>query len=134
MGKIYSKVSDRKVSKHVYTWETYMEVEVPTDHEGRRCHIHHLDGNHQNNDILNLVCMTPSEHLKHHKKNVSLSEEHKKKISETSKGTKRSEDHKKNMGESRKGEKNPFFGKHLSEEHKKKISETLKNKNRGDYV
>ena len=30
--------------------------------------IHHKDGNKQNNDISNLIIMTPSEHMSHHRK------------------------------------------------------------------
>lgn len=48
-------------------------------------------------------------------KGISLSKEHKQKISNSSKGK-------------RTGENNPMYGKHLSEEHKKKISESEKGK------
>lgn len=30
-------------------------------------HIHHVDGNHENNDISNLICVSPEDHYKLHK-------------------------------------------------------------------
>ena len=45
------------------------------------------------------------------------------------KGKKMSEEYKKKISESKKGEKNPNYGKHFSEEHKKKLSEANKGKN-----
>ena len=59
-------------------------------------------------------------------KGKKLTQEHKRKISETRKGNKLSEETKRKMSESRKGDKNIFYGKKLSEEHKRKISETRK--------
>lgn len=35
--------------------------DIPSGH-----HIHHIDGNCQNNDISNLECLTPKEHMAHH--------------------------------------------------------------------
>ena len=66
-------------------------------------------------------------------------EETKKKISESNKGKpsamlgkKHSEESKKKMGESRSGKKNPFFGKHHTEETRKKISTANKGKQRSE--
>ena len=77
-------------------------------------------------------------------KGKHLSEEHKKKLSESHKGKNNpfygkhlSEEHKKKIGESNKGKlagkNHPFYGKHLSEEHKKKMSKSLKGKNNPMY-
>lgn len=58
-------------------------------------------------------------------KNKQLSDETKKKLSETQKGRIHSEETKKKMSETRKGENNPLFGRTHSEETKKKISDSL---------
>ncbi|WMU08104.1 putative intron-associated endonuclease 1 [Clostridium phage vB_CtyS-FA67] len=55
-----------------------------------------------------------------------VSDETKKKLSESRKGRQFSEETKKKLSESKKGEKNPNYGKHLSEETKKKISGSKK--------
>jgi hypothetical protein len=38
----------------------------PIDSHGRKYHIHHIDGNHNNNDILNLKAVSAEEHFKIH--------------------------------------------------------------------
>jgi hypothetical protein len=38
-------------------WETSNNTTIPKGY-----HIHHIDGNHNNNDINNLVCVSPEEH------------------------------------------------------------------------
>jgi len=40
---------------------------IPFDEKGRRCEIHHIDGNKFNNSLTNLKCVTIEEHLKIHK-------------------------------------------------------------------
>lgn len=40
--------------------------EIPKDAEGRSYEIHHIDGNHQNNDISNLKCVSIREHYDIH--------------------------------------------------------------------
>ena len=64
--RVYSKISSRYCMNHIAIWEEFMEVEVPFDDQGRRCIIHHLDGNHENNEITNLACVTISEHVRWH--------------------------------------------------------------------
>lgn len=39
---------------------------IPVDEDGRSYHIHHIDGNHQNNDITNLMCVSLQEHYDIH--------------------------------------------------------------------
>jgi hypothetical protein len=39
---------------------------IPKDENGRSYEIHHKDGNHQNNDIDNLMLVTINEHYKIH--------------------------------------------------------------------
>jgi len=68
-------------------------------------------------------------------KGKHLSEEHRKKLSESHKGkigwnrglTKETDERIRRIGEGHKGEKNVLFGKHLSEETKRKISKSKKN-------
>gem|GEM_PF-5083375 len=42
-------------------WETYYKRGVPEGY-----HIHHHDGNHDNNDPANLICVSLDEHIKIH--------------------------------------------------------------------
>ena len=56
------KTSYRKI------WEkTYGSI--PKDIDGRSYEIHHIDGNHKNNSIENLKCLTIKEHYDEHYKN-----------------------------------------------------------------
>ena len=56
------KTSYRKI------WEkTYGSI--PKDINGRSYEIHHIDGNHKNNSIENLKCLTIKEHYDEHYKN-----------------------------------------------------------------
>jgi hypothetical protein len=48
---------------YVRIWEKYNGKKLPENME-----IHHIDGNHQNNDPNNLVALTIEEHLEIHKK------------------------------------------------------------------
>jgi hypothetical protein len=41
--------------------------EIPKDETGRSYEIHHIDGNHSNNDPTNLTCITIQEHFDIHK-------------------------------------------------------------------
>lgn len=58
----------------------------------------------------------------------SLSEEHKRKLSESHKGKKLSQETKNKMSISKKGNNNSFYGKHHTKESKQKISEANKGK------
>ena len=91
--------------------------------------IHHLDENKLNNSLANLVYLTKSEHSKiHNKIGKKLSDETKRKLSESLKGNKNmlgkhhTEDVKRKISESHKGKK-------VSDETKRKMSESLKGKN-----
>ena len=118
--------------------------------------IHHIDENKMNNSLSNLVYLTKSEHTTLHKKGKTLSEDTKRKISESERGrtspmkgkilseeakkkiskvlTGRtlSSETKQKLSEATKGENNPMYRKHLSEETKKKLSEVLKGRNSGE--
>ena len=117
---------------------------IPLDALGRSYEIHHIDGNKENNDLNNLMCISIEEHyLIHYQQkdyaacnliadrlgNISFygwnhSEEIKRKISEANKGKVLTEEHKRKLSELKKG-------KSLSEDHKRKMrksrSEDAKN-------
>jgi len=46
-------------------WEKINGKKIPTGH-----HIHHLDNDKTNNDIKNLLCLSPQEHFDIHKENL----------------------------------------------------------------
>ena len=120
---------------------------IPKDEKGRSFHIHHIDGNNQNNAIENLKCISIEEHYKLHLQQgdifaasmiwarLQLTEEDRqrinKKIGDSNKGKTpwnkgkklplRTEDHRKNISKANKGKKH-------SEEHRKNISKSLKGK------
>ena len=64
-----------------------------------------------NRPACELIFLTPFEHIRLHQLGKKVSEETRKK-----------------MSESRKGENHPMFGKHFSEEHRKNLSAALKGK------
>lgn len=45
---------------------------IPKDNKGRSFEIHHIDGNHDNNDITNLMAVSIEEHYKIHKEQGDL--------------------------------------------------------------
>lgn len=56
---IYSTSNYRKI------WEHFNSA-IPKDEEGRSYEIHHIDGNHSNNHIDNLQCVSIQEHYDIH--------------------------------------------------------------------
>lgn len=50
---------------HRKIWETHFGA-IPKDKFGRTYEIHHIDGNHSNNDINNLKCVSIQEHYDMH--------------------------------------------------------------------
>jgi hypothetical protein len=62
LSTIYAKkriVNYRKIYEEHYG-------PIPYDETGRRYEIHHIDGNHENNHITNLKCVTAQEHYDIH--------------------------------------------------------------------
>jgi hypothetical protein len=57
---IYSTTDHRKI------YETFIGP-IPKDEDGRSYEIHHIDGNHNNNEISNLLCVSIKEHYEIHK-------------------------------------------------------------------
>jgi len=53
------------MSKHRELWKQYFG-DIPKDSEGRTYEIHHKDGNRNNNDISNLMCISIQEHFDIH--------------------------------------------------------------------
>ena len=90
-------------------------------------------GEYYNRPACELIFLTPTDHRRLHKLGKHLSEETRKKLSESKKGEKcyifgkhLSEETRKKLRESKKGENHPMFGKHLSEETRTKLSEAIK--------
>ena len=107
-------------------------------------------GEYYNRPACELIFLTPVDHRRLHKLGKHLSEETRKKLSESKKGEKcyifgkhlseetrkkiseskkgkyPSEESRKKMSESKKGKKCYIFGKHLSEETRTKLSEAIK--------
>ena len=84
-----------------------------------------------NRPAAELVFLTKFEHLRLHNKGKTLSEEHRRKLSEANKGKKHSDETRRKISEVRKGDRHPFFGKKRSDETKRKMSEAKKGKKRG---
>jgi len=51
--------------KHRIVWES-VNGPIPKDDNGRSYEVHHIDGNHKNNDISNLILVTIEEHYRIH--------------------------------------------------------------------
>ena len=78
-----------------------------------------------NRKACELIFLTPTEHMRLHM--ISISDEHRRKISEAKKGKHHSEETKLKIAESHKGITSWNKGKHHSEETRRKIAEALKN-------
>jgi hypothetical protein len=113
-------------------WERYNNRKIPLGHQ-----IHHIDGNHDNNNPENLVCVTVEEHAKlhaemgkpwvanfilkqgfysaHGENNPMWGRTHdsdaRKKISKARKGCKDTDESRKRKSEAKLGENNPNYGK-----------------------
>lgn len=101
----YVTVSD-KGYLHRIIWMVANGCDIPNGY-----HIHHIDGNKQNNSIYNLELLEAVEHQHHHII-----------------GSKHSKETKEKMSKSAMGEKNHNYGKHMSDEQKKSISNKLRNR------
>jgi len=95
--------------------------------------VHHIDGDTCNDKLENLMVMSRSAHMSHHKKGSSHTEETKKKISNSCKGQvrhtqKHSPESKWQMSVAKRNKESQrtMLGKHHSEETRIKISESQK--------
>ena len=95
---IQTKYGTATLNKHGYYWvnqngkrrplhrlifEDFYNIKLPDN-----IHIHHNDGDKTNNEIWNLIPLTNKEHARLHHKNKSVTEETRKKISESQTGEK----------------------------------------------
>lgn len=105
---------------------------IPIDEQGRKYEIHHIDGDHTNNELSNLMCITIEEHYDIHYKQGDYGACHliakRLKISPNELSNLISELNKKRIGD-----KNPFYGKKHSEKTKKLISEINSGENHPFY-
>ena len=56
-----------RYGEHIKQWKKHFG-KIPKDKNGRSYEIHHLDGNIENNNIDNLICVSIEEHYNIHKK------------------------------------------------------------------
>ena len=122
---------DKAVTDIEHTWHCHHRMEIGKNGEIilKKDLISH--GLYYNRPPEELIFLTKSEHRRIHRKGMTLSESHKRKISEANKGKKLppiSEETRKKLSEAKKGDKHPLFGKHHSEEAKRKMSEANKGK------
>ena len=99
-------------------------------------HVHHKDGNSQNNCILNLKLMKSSEHLSLHSKgeNNNFYGTHRIGASNPFYGRKHSDETKQKISDANSGENHPSYGKKHSKETLKKISKCIsKSRNTSGY-
>ena len=119
------KISDSKKGKH-HSEETKKKIsESKSGEKNPMFGKHHSEESKQKiSESKKNISDETRRKMSDSKKGKHHSEEHKKKIGEANKGKHHSEETKKKISESQSGEKHPMFGKHLSEETKKKISES----------
>ena len=79
-----------------------------------------------NRKACELIFLTPEEHMRLHNKCRMVTEETRKKMSESHKGKHLSENHRKKLSEANKGKSTWNKGKSMTEETKQKLSEALK--------
>ena len=112
-------------------WESHYGP-IPKDENGRSYEIHHIDGNHTNNDIENLMCINIDEHYRIHYEQGDYGACHliAKRMTNDPKELSRviSELNKKRVGD-----KNPFFGKKHSKETLEFISKINSGENHPFY-
>ena len=128
-GYYVVSISINGVKKQYKVHQLVAEAFIPNP-EGKTC-IHHKDRNKLNNSVDNLQWLTKEEHLAvHSDPNNALAyiytEEHKKKVSESKKGSTSWNKGKKMSEESRKKMSEAAKGRIISDEARKKISEANK--------
>lgn len=116
-GHIQLELRGDNVRRNTFVHVLVAEMFVPNP-EGKDV-VHHIDFDATNNDPANLLWLTQSEHMKIHSN--SMTEETRKKMSDSHKGKKHSEETKRKIGDAQRGEKSHMYGKHQSEEWKMKI-------------
>lgn len=120
----------RKNSRiHRKIWEE-SNGPIPLDSDGRSYEIHHVDGNPENNDISNLICVTIQEHYDIHFKQGDYGACHliAKRMSKTPAELSKIVS---DLNRLRAGELNPFYGKTHSAETKLIIGSKSKGRKNG---
>ena len=111
------------VNDHTQMWEIHHRGEILPCGRFSRADLKKF-GLYFNRPASELIFLTKAEHNSLHKRGITLSEEHKRAISDALKGIPLSEAHKKAIGEAQKGIPKPQLkGIPLSEAHKKAIGE-----------
>ena len=122
------------------TWDLHHRLELTLDGEFAlsrdQLKMHDM---YYNRPYYELIFLTHAEHSRLHREGRTVTDEHRRKISEAIKGRTFSEETRKKMSESRKGKNNPmygkkgpFLGKHHTEDVRKKMSESHKGKHQSD--
>ena len=104
-----------KYKNHRWVWVKY-NGEIPYDENGQTYEIHHVDGNRENNDISNLMCVSKREHSKIHFDKGEFAAAYAilkrtKGITKDFTGWKHTDKTKKKISESTSGSKNPMYGR-----------------------
>ena len=105
---------EKAIADTTKTWDLHHRLELTLDGEfalsREQLKMHDM---YYHRPYYELIFLTHSEHSRLHMKNMS-------------------EEHRRKNSESHKGENNPNFGKHFSEEHRRKMSEALKGRTFSD--
>lgn len=125
MAKLYTdkyRAEFLRTTKAPYTC-SFCEEEITLlkGQTGLALNVHHIDGDHNNNDPANWTPAHCSCHARHHLIERNISIEHRAKVRASRVGMKFSQEHKENMSCS-------LSGRKLSEDHKAKISSAMKGK------
>ena len=128
---------DKAVNDPIQTWEIHHRLELTMDGEFAlsrdQLKMHDM---YYNRPYYELIFLTPTEHRRLHMEGKNhpfygkhRSEETRRKLAESKKCKSLSEEHRRKISESLKGENNPFYGKHHTEESRRKMSEAKKGEN-----
>lgn len=134
---------DKAFADTSQTWDVHHRTEIWWN-----CSKQELIENecYYNRKACELIFLTHAEHrrlhmkgMQSHMKGRTVTDDTRRKISESmkgkdpwNKGKTMSEEHRKKLSEAMKCENNHNFGKHFSEEHRRKISEAMKGKHRSE--
>ena len=121
---------DRAIKDEVNLWEIHHRLEIQNNKEVSYKELK-AKGLYYNRPASELIFLTRSEHKKLHYTVHKMSEETKKKISDTNKGKPKSEETKRKLSETnkqRRGSDCSFYGKKHTEETKQQMSQSHKGK------